>query len=302
MLACPYDQPREGHAHWLAIGLAAALTNREVRQSLLGVFKAFLAPKVLGVILALAGWTVVLCLLGHALGLWESGVLNDTVLWFPTVGMAFLFSLERVTAGRFLRRTAKRAVGVTALVEGFANLETFGLGVELVFVPTLIVLGAMLVISEGRAEYAPARSCLSGLQTVAGWVVLLFVAVRLGTDFEAAHTARALALPVWLTIGTVPFIYALALVTEYEKAFVRIGFHTDDPSSGRRAKRALLRAANVSVRELGGFGGHWIGDLASASTDAEARVLMKRWRATWREERRSEALRDAHEGMEDWHE
>jgi hypothetical protein len=285
---------------WMGIALAAALMSREIRGSLWDVVKAFLAPMVIGPVLALAAWTAGLCALAHTVGLWKTDVRNDSVLWFVTVGLAFFFSLENITEGGFFRKTARRAVALTAFVEAFANLEVFGLAVELVCLPIIVLLGLMLVVSEGKDEYAPTRSFLNGLLTIIGLCVLAYVLVRLATHFDAGHTVRAFALPVWLTIGSMPFIYAFALLAEYEQAFLQIDFRTDDPSRRRRAKRALLRGANVRVAELGGFAGHWIRDLTSADSDDAAHVLIRRWRATWREERHSERAHDAREYMKDW--
>jgi hypothetical protein len=81
---------------------------------------------------------------------------------------------------------------------------------------------------------------------------------------------------------------------------MRIDFHADEPSYRRRAKRAPLRAANLRVTELGGFSGHWIGDLASAASDEAARLVTQRWRAGWRAEQHSERLEDAREYMTGW--
>src|SRR4051794_879329 len=118
-----------------------------MRRSLSDLVKAFASLTILGPLLAFAGWTIGLTALAHSVGLWETDVRNDTVYWFVTVGFAFFLSLRKVTEGRFFRTTARHAVAITALVEGFANLAVFGLAVELVLLPTLIALGAMAVVS-----------------------------------------------------------------------------------------------------------------------------------------------------------
>lgn len=285
---------------WLAIALAAAMTQREIRESLWACVKAFASLKLIGPLLMFGGWTVALVALAHSVGLWDADVRNDTVTWFITAGVALFFSLHKATERGFFRKAARRAIAVTAFVEGFANLEVFGLAVELMFLPLMFLLGGMLVVSESEDQFAPVRKMLNGLITVIGAVVLVYVLVHLAADFDASHTLRALALPVWLTVGSVPIAYAMALAAEYEQAFMRIGFHADDSVQRRRAKRALLRAANVRLSELAGFAGHWIGDLTSSESDAEARTLMHRWRSTWRAERHAERMRDAREYMKEW--
>lgn len=275
---------------WLAVAFVASLSKREIRGSLWEVAKSFAHPKVVGSLLAFAGWTVGLVALARLAGLWGPDVRIDTVAWFTTVGVAFFFSFNKVAEGGFFGDTARRAVAVTAFVEGFANLEVFGLAVELALLPVLTLLAGMAAVSESKKEYAPVRRVVSGLLTVVGVGVLAYVLGRLATDFDAGHTLRALALPVWLTIGSLPFVYAFGLVAEYEQAFLRIHIFTGDPSHRRRAKSALVRAAHFRAAEVAGFTGHWIGDLAAAECEADARLVTRRWRETWRDEQRASGV------------
>jgi hypothetical protein len=97
-----------------------------------------------------------------------------------------------------------------------------------------------------------------------------------------------------------PVIYAVGLGTAYVEAFNRIEFHTDEPANRRRARRALVRAANVHAADVGGFAGHWIWDLASAESDDAGRNVMRRWRQTWRSEEHAERMEDARNDMGEW--
>jgi hypothetical protein len=128
----------------------------------------------------------------------------------------------------------------------------------------------------------------------------VYVAARLATEFDAGHTVRALVLPVWLTLGAMPFVYAVGSWGAYQQAFNCIDLHTGEPAHRRRAKRALLRAANLRAAEVGGFTGHWIWDLASAESSDDARAVMRRWRATWRSERLAERMSSARAFMREW--
>jgi hypothetical protein len=285
---------------WFGIALAAALCNRQIRVSLWDVAKAFVHPKIVVPLLAFAGWTIGLVVLAHLIGLWGSDVRNDTVAWFITAGFAMLASASKVTEDRFVRTAVRRSLAATAFVETFANLEVFGLVVELVLVPVLVFVGAMAVVSETKEEFAPVRRLVNVLLSAFGSFVLVYVVVRLLGDFDVGHTARALALPVWLTVGSLPFIYPLGLAAEYEQAFMRINHRAADRIHRRRAKRALLRAAHVQAAELRGFGGHWIPDLTSAGSDAEARAVMHRWRTAWRSEKRKERTDTARAFLGGW--
>ena len=225
---------------WLGIGLAVALRNSDLRASMWEIVKAAAHPKLLGPVLAFAGWIVVLVVVARTVGLWETDVLNDTVAWFVTVGLGLLFSLKKVTENGFWRKTVRRAVALIVFLEAFMNLSVLSLPAEMVLLPVITVLTLLAAFSEGKAEYGPARSLANRVLAVIGACGFVYVVVRVATDFDAGHTVRALALPVWLTIGSLPFVYVFGLVAEYEQAFLRINLHTDDPVKRRRAKWALV--------------------------------------------------------------
>jgi hypothetical protein len=97
-----------------------------------------------------------------------------------------------------------------------------------------------------------------------------------------------------------PLIFIVGLWSAYEQAFLRIDFRADDPAQRRRAKRALLRAAHVRASVVGGFAGHWIWDLSSAESSAEAHAVMRRFRKTWRAGCHAERVQDARAHMDGW--
>lgn len=285
---------------WLGLVLVACMFHPGIRRSLWQVVRAAAHPKIVGPVVALAAWTVGLVALAHMLDLWAWDERNDTVVWFLTVGIVMFFSLNQVQDGQFVSKTARRAVAGAVFVEAFVNLAVFSLPVELAIVPVASVLGLVAAFSDGKKEYAPAYGLVNGVLIFLGFCLFAFVLVQLVDDFDAAHIGRALMLPVWLTVGAVPFIYVVGLWSAYQAAFARIDLDADDAVRRRRSKRALVRAANVRAGELGGFAGHWIWDLTSTESEATASTLMRRWRSTWRVDRQRERLEDAREYMTDW--
>jgi hypothetical protein len=285
---------------WLAVALAAALFSRDIRSAFWAVAKSFVHLKIVGPILLLAAWVAGLVAVAHGLGLWEATERNDTIVWFVTVGIAFYFSLDKTKQEHFFRTTALHAVAATVFVEGFVNLAVFGLAVELLIAPVVAFLVMLRAVAEQKPGHAQVGRLVSGLLSIVGVVFLAYSAEQFVTSPDLAHAARVLVLPVWLTAGVMPLIYVIGLGSEYEVAFMRIDHHTDDRTNRRRAKRALLHAANVRASELAGFAGHWIWDLASAESDHEARTIMRRWRETWRDEERASCLANARSSLEDW--
>jgi hypothetical protein len=285
---------------WLGIGLALALRNAEIRGAIWDMAKHAVHPKLLAPVVAFAGWVGGLVFLAHPVGLWETDVRNDTIAWFLTVGVGLLFSLQRVREDGFFRKTVRRAFAFTVFIEAFMNLGVLPLPVELVLLPAVTGVTVLATFTEGKPEHRPVHTLANRALVVIGTAGFVYVVVRVAADFDAGHTVRALALPVWLTLGSLPFVYVFALLAEYEQAFLRIDSHTDDPVKRRRAKWALVRAAHIRTAEVGGFALHWISDLAAAESRREARGIARRWRKTWRSERHADRMTDARVYMEEW--
>lgn len=276
------------------------LCHREIRGALWAAVRAFLRPKIVVPLLAYVGWILGLTALARTVGLWQSDAWSGTVAWFLTAGLALFFSLERMTEGAFFRTTVRRAIAATVFLEGFINLAVLPLPAELVLLPIVTAVGAMAAFTERRDEYAEVQRLTSGLMSLVGGSLLLYVTVRLATDFEVGRTFRALVLPVWLSIASLPFVYPLSLWAAYERAFALIHICADDPRARRRAKFALLRAANVRASEVADFNGHWVTDLAVAETPDQAQLVARRWRQAWHVERRTQHLVNARASMQSW--
>jgi hypothetical protein len=286
---------------WLAALLLYMLSRPDLRESVLGVLKALVQPAVFGCLLLLAGWTVGVVVVLHRIGLWEPDVRNDTVAWSLTVGFGFFMSIQEVKKPGYFIRAIRRATGLTGFVTVFVNLAVFSLPGELILLPVVTFLVLLAAVAKTDPEHAPALKLVNLLLSALGIFCVVHVGVNLVDALQADHTVRALFLPLWLTLGALPLIYAVGLYSEYEQAFLRIDLHADaDPNAARRARRALLRAAHLNVRNLGGFAGRWIHDVATAESKAEARRVMRSWKRNWRRERYEQNFRSAQSSVQDW--
>jgi hypothetical protein len=69
---------------------AAAISSADVRQGLVQVWRSFLQHKVVLSFLIAADWTIGEVLVGERLGLWNSRLTTDTVIWYLTVAGVLL--------------------------------------------------------------------------------------------------------------------------------------------------------------------------------------------------------------------
>jgi hypothetical protein len=277
---------------WLGIGLVFVLVNSGTRQALWRVVVAFRHPVLLVSIAALVAYVAVLVWMAAQVGIWKDDVFNDTVIWFLTAGLVLWANTNRVAEqSHFIRRTFTQAVAVTVFIEGFVNLYVFALPIEFFFFTSLLFITLVAAVAESDEQFAAVAKLANGLLAAIGLVLIAFVLVELATGFGSVdwpHVGRLVFLPVWLTIGVLPAIYALRLYAAYDSAFRRIGFFAEKAGQGKRARRraklALLVETHMRARAIGDFSGLAARRLVLASSFKEAREIVAAEIAGQREE------------------
>jgi hypothetical protein len=297
---------------WFAVGVIWVLTRR---PSLAELLVAFIKPsKLSGLVWATAGYVAALVILGRGLGLWTNALIGSTVLWFVGAALILLLSATRVSEkSGFMRRTLIRTAGLAALVAGYAALYVFPLVVELMLLPMLAVVVAMVAVAEQKDEFANVRTPLNSLIAIAGVTFLVYVTAHLASDMSGAHLGsalpkcscacrlcpsaaratviehraalgadwRSLALPIWLMIALLPFIYIAGLLIAYESSFLLIDLClSQDTMAKRRAKLALLLGVNVRARYLGDFRAPWPMRLVREPDLRRARDVVRQFRSS----------------------
>jgi hypothetical protein len=272
---------------WLGVVGVWALRSADVRGSCWQVVVAFFHPKLLATVLAAAAYCAGLIWLGASVGLWDTSLVNDTVIWFVSVALVLMFSSNQMSHDEhYLRRAFRRTVTATVLIEGAVNLFVLPLPVELVLFPTVSWLVMMVAFAGDNDEYALLVKLINGFLSFVGAALLLFVLAHIRVSLDTvdwAHIGLQLALPVWLTIGVLPFIYLIGTYTVFESTFTRIDFLGENIGmsrrSRRRAKVVLLVGTRCRARLVGGFIGPWPKRLVQVPSFAAARAIVAEYRA-----------------------
>ena len=271
-------------AIWLAVGIVACLTQRDLRSGFCAVLASLLKPKIATPILAMVAYIAILVGGAAHIRLWESDLTGGTIVWFFGSALALFFnSVDAPKDPHYMRTALARAAGVTILVEGFVNLYVLPLGVELLLVPTITLLVAMAAIAEMKPELAQARAPINFILGALGIALLLYVTIRLASSLSGpslTHLLRDLALPIWLSLALLPYTYIVGLLATYELAFLHLRFAEPvTPRALRRAKLALILGAHGRAHDLVGLAPPWTRRLVSAPTLVEARHVVAELRA-----------------------
>lgn len=263
---------------WLGITFIFVLSKADIRPALGGVLKAFFQPSILFSLTAFGTYVLGCIYIAQETGLWEDDLANEAVLWFFVTGLVLFFSATRVAEQEdFFAPTARRFLTLGLLAEAFVNFVVLPLWAEFLLLPFLTLVVMMSVFTDGKEEYAQVKKLVDWVASIVGLALLAYVIISLITDpsqIDLGYVWRVLALPVWLTLACLPFIYAFGLYLAYNKVFNMLGFYAPDGASTWRQKLLLSRRFHLRARLVGEFKGPWQSKLARASTPDEARAVI----------------------------
>jgi hypothetical protein len=268
---------------WLLIGLAWALSQHSVRSSLRDVGRAALHVKIILPTLAMMAYVGALVRIGWQLNLWTVSLTKDTIIWFVGSGLVLLANIDKAwKEQQFFRRTALRTLELTVFIQFFANLFVLSLPAELLLQPVVLFLVMLSAFTEGERRYRIVKRFVDRLLMLIGLGIASFSLVQLVQHWGHLDKKMGLlefALPVWLTLGLLPFIYFIALYAAYESSFTRIDFMVKDPAARRRVKLAVITTTYGRIRDLSALRGHYAREVGSAVSLTAARNVIKKFRA-----------------------
>ena len=229
---------------WTLVFFGWVTARRDARKSLGGVLSAALQWKILVPFLLVVAYIALVVLVLHTLGVWTPDLLKDTILWFVFSGVAVAFSgMSLNSDGIHWRRVISGQLKAIVLLEYVVNTYMFALWIELLLVPTLVIVSALDVVVKMDDKHRTMAKLIGALQALFGFTILAFAlrqAVSTRDTFSTMETLRAIARAPLLSALLLPVAYLFAIVSVYEQLFIRLAIGpTKDASVVRYAKRKL---------------------------------------------------------------
>ena len=280
---------------WLVVFALLILLHPKGRAGIRDIAARVANLKIIIPIVALFVYVGVLVFVGWRVKWWTIDFTTDTVFWFFGSALVLLFNIDRVPkTERFFRQAILGTVGVTALTEFFVNdLFVFSLAVEFFLImPVLSVLMIISVVAGHKPRFRSVKRLVDSVLALVGISFVVYIGVRVVSGWDAIDklgTIRTFALPLWLMIGVLPFIYLMSLYSNYECTFRWIDFKQNEGASRWRAKLALVLRLNGKLRDISDFTMFWSKEMAATSTFCEAWRVVGKFLASQREHQWAEA-------------
>ena len=274
----------------LGSALAGGAAHPRVRVSMAAVLRSFLSLMIVVPLTMMFGYVAAEVWAGWQVGLWNTSLFKATVIWTLIPGAALFFSLDQARKDRdFFWRTAKGTLGAAVLLEFYLNVLVFGLVWELVLQLMLALLAMLAIVAGTREDHQAVKKLIDRVLALIGVGVLALTTTSLWRarhELQASQLLLEFALPIWLTIGFLPFVYLLGVFAGYDEIFRRINHATSDRAGQWRSRFAVVLGLRCRTNELSAFHGHWVNRLAGTSRSSEARCVI----TDFRENRRAAEL------------
>lgn len=279
-------------AFWLAaLVLLVLWKGGDARRSFARALATLLGPKLLVPLVLYAVWMSAVVWFAAQVGLWTQPMLKDTLFWTVPGLALWVGAADASSKPGYLRGRLRAAVALSIFIGYYVNLATFDVIIEIVLQFVVFVFVAIRAFGEHQKDLRSGKVVADRLLTVIGLVLLVYAAFLAVSNWAATDQVQALrdlAHPVWLTVGALPFVYALSLYATYETVSVHMKVATPTGRVPLHAMLALGRAFHLRGGSVHRFAGRWPRALALSGSLREASAVIREQQASLKEEEAAE--------------
>lgn len=244
---------------WIAVFLIWSLFQKNLRNSIAGLLRAFFQKKILAAFMMMifyVGLTV--CLL-FRIHLWDTLLLKDTIFWIVGTAFILFLNLNKTAEDKdYFKKILFDNLKLILIFTFLINFYTFPLIAELLSLPIIVLIAAMSAYAGTKKEYLPAKKFVDFLLSAWGVFLAIYVIARIFGSYQTllmTDNLLAFLLPILLTSAIVPFLYGFAVYMAYESLFSRIDFliGKNNKQLASFGKRKILKTFMFNLKKINKF-------------------------------------------------
>lgn len=244
---------------WILVFLFFLSSTKNVRQSMVGVLKAFFEKKLIIAFSTLLLYVLFVIFLLEFIGYWDISLLKDTILWILFSGFILFMNVNKIEDVDYFAKVLKDNIKVIAIWEFVFNFYTFSLVGELIFIPTIFLFTVLHAFAEHSSkrekEHIKVVVLCKNILGIIGFGVICYIIYKTITEYELLFSftnLKSFLLPILLVLLTLPYFYVLAVFMRYENLFIRINsfLKFKGAKQVKIAKKQTIISANISLTKL----------------------------------------------------
>lgn len=224
---------------------------KSVRESIIGVVKAFFHWKILLPIICAQIYLSIFAYALYKYGLWNTTILRETIFFLFYTSIALILKYnnndERISS---IKGIVEDTVKATLIIEFYLNIHTFSYSVELIIQFLLTLLYLMGAYNKrDTKDLAKTYSCTQILfygLSISLLVYSIYMSIDEWTENFTSQTVISLLFPIVAIIAYWPFLYIFSVIKAYEEWFVRMSFASNKEEYGFR-KNQVLKACGINL-------------------------------------------------------
>lgn len=244
---------------WIAVFLIWSLFQKNLRDSLAGLLRAFFQKKILVAFLTMIFYVGLTVYLLFRINLWDAVLVKDTIFWI--IGTAFILFLNLNKAAEdkdYFKKILLDNLKFILILTFLINFYTFSLIIELITLLIIVIIVAMSAYAGTKKEYLPAKKLADFLLSAWGIFLIIYATIQLLSNYQKfliTDNFLAFLLPILLTVVLVPFLYGFAVYMTYESLFGRIDFliGKNNQQLANFGKHKIIRSFRLNLKKLNKF-------------------------------------------------
>lgn len=242
-------------AIWLFVIFVFMITKRDIRKSILGVFKSILKLKIHFLIFFMFVYTTAVIIILYQVGFWDISLLKDSIIWFFFSGI--VMSVNSITSKKgenIFRKIIIDNFKVVMVIEFLVNFYTFSLIGELLLIPFVTVIFLLETVANTDKEYSSVVKLMKGLQVIIGILILVYTTSNVISNYKSCGSLITLRnflfLPI-LTLSFLLFIYFILLYSKYDLLFVRLNMGCEKSKELKKyARKKIIKNCLLSLNKV----------------------------------------------------
>lgn len=239
---------------WITVFIIGMLSIKNIRLSAAKLIRTFFKSKLLLPIGLITGYAATCVGILYWLGLWNTSLLKDTIVWYLAVPFLTFFRTNKIAEDKwYFCKTIKDLLAFSAIGEFLINTYTLSLWIELIIVFIAILIALLLAAAGKQEKYLSVRKLLTGTLALIGTGLIIYTIVQLVNHmggFASWQTLNTFLLSPLLTLLYLPCIYLLLVYMQYATTFTLLPFAINDKQLLKNAKIKALLQFGLNWRAL----------------------------------------------------
>ena len=220
---------------WSLIFFIWCLSKKEIRHSILDVIKIVFSKWIIIIFVLSTTYIGIVIFLLYKLKFWNIFMLKDSIIWYIFVSSSMIMKgMLSKKEEKFFRNEIIECFSLTLMFDLVINTFDFGLLIEIIVFPIILIVVLMIEFGKHRKEYEALVDPMNKILNFSGIIIIVYSVLSIIKNYKIFFTInslKAFLLPQILILMYLPFIYIMFIYSKYETIFEKFKIPHEIPKT-----------------------------------------------------------------------